>query len=232
MTWIKICGITNLEDARTAVEAGADAVGFVFYEKSPRNIHPDAAREIVTKLPSEVEKVGVFVETGEENALWERIEGLIQRAELTAIQLQLGHSNVSGCCLVAPDQTKLYLSLPATWLAENQEQLKPAMSVIRTICRERPGSVVMLDSSTPEQPGGTGKVFDWKKSVPVAQMIGTGLKVIVAGGLTPANVKDAISILHPWGVDVSSGVEATPGKKDPAKIRAFVAAVREAEVSW
>ncbi len=241
MTWIKICGTTNLEDARLAVEAGADALGFVFYEKSPRNISAEVAREIVSRLPERVEKVGVFVDASGFHPV-----DIVRQAGLTAIQNSLGFLPAvakTPQMVVAfagfPRPPKLFLSFPAAWFfggAEKIKELAECFSHLRRDISGRPVSpqgwfdTFFLDSSTAQQPGGTGRVFDWEKVVPVAEgMQERGFKLVVAGGLTPANVADAIRILKPWGVDVASGVEAKPGKKDPEKVRAFIEAVRKAD---
>jgi phosphoribosylanthranilate isomerase len=229
MTWIKICGITNLEDAQTAADAGADAVGFVLWQKSRRGVTVETVGNITAELPAKLERVGVFVDEGR---LWEEIEDQIERADLTAMQLQLGRDNIAGCCSVAPDRTAVYLVVPASVCQTDAEQLHACLSACDKIAEERPESAVILDSVTAEEPGGTGKAFDWKMSVPAVQAISSHLRVIIAGGLTPSNVGEMIAILHPWGVDVSSGVESWPGKKDPEKVRAFIAAVREAEASY
>lgn len=231
MTWIKICGITNLEDALTVVDAGADALGFVFYEKSPRIIDPDKAREIVGALPARVEKVGVFVLQDSEQAV-----RIAKRSGLTALQLHLQTraapqqmSQDSELAAICSERfTKMYLSIPAAWFLGNG-QVKANLSSFIERRPERPFDTIFLDSGTPEQPGGTGRAFDWKEAAPLFQKMSAGVNVVAAGGLTPGNVAEAIDILKPWGVDVSSGVESRPGKKDPDKVRAFVAAVREAE---
>jgi phosphoribosylanthranilate isomerase len=240
MTWVKICGITNLEDALVAVEAGADALGFVFYDKSPRNIDPVNARDIVAKLPRRTEKVGVFVNgSGFQPVDNARLAGL------TAIQNVLAFDWSAGVqpeILIAMGRgakpPKLFLAFSASLVQESAEQLKQLTSFLhlrRDSASRYPNSegcfdTFFLDSSTREQPGGTGRVFDWKKAGALAEGIKeSGLKLVVAGGLTPQNVGEAISVLHPWGVDVSSGVEARPGKKDPEKVRAFIKAVREAD---
>jgi len=224
MTWVKICGITNLEDAQTAVDAGADALGFVFYERSPRNIDRQVAREIVAKLPERVEKVGVFV-----NQSAEHINEISRAVGITAVQL---HEDVSprGQTLQNLDpcyRSKTFVVLPAWQLFDEHGQfggfgwraeLKDMISAI------------FVDSGTPQQPGGTGRTFDWDKAAPVAGLIKqAGFTLVIAGGLTPTNAPKAIRILKPWGVDVSSGVEVKPGKKDPEKVKAFITAVRQAE---
>jgi phosphoribosylanthranilate isomerase len=222
MTWVKICGITNVEDALTAVEAGADAVGFVFYEKSPRNVDPETVRGIVETLPTEIEKVGVFV--GESP---DHMEGVAEKAGLTAIQL-----HVDPLCgyQFPPEQRvsprkRRYVSLPASWFIDENG----FKGLAWFDCSKSLISGIFLDSGTREKPGGTGKTFDWKQAEPAVSAIRMKFKVVIAGGLTPANVAEALRTLKPWGVDVSSGVEAKPGKKDPEKVRAFVAAVRQEE---
>jgi phosphoribosylanthranilate isomerase len=219
---VKICGITNLEDALTAVEAGADALGFVLYEKSPRKVDPDTVREVVEALPTEIEKVGVFV-----NESPERMESVAERAGLTAIQLHLDplRHDQSSFGPTVLSQTKKYVALPASYFFQVDrlngfDWLNAAETLI---------SGIFIDSSTSEQPGGTGKTFDWEQAEPAVSAIRMKFNVVIAGGLNPTNVTEAIRILKPWGVDVSSGVESKPGKKDPAKVRAFVAAVRQAE---
>ncbi len=212
MIWVKICGITNLEDALTAVEAGADALGFVFYEKSPRKVDVETAREMVAKLPARVEKVGVFV-----NQLEDSICAVADKVGLTAVQL---HGDDED-----PQVTDL--------LIERRPELKVMVAI--SMLRDRPEGWAMrwrpdlqfaflLDSG-----GGTGKTFDWEKGRSATEIIQHLGRVIIAGGLTPANVAEAMRILHPWGVDVASGVEARPGKKDPEKVKAFISAVREAD---
>jgi phosphoribosylanthranilate isomerase len=219
MTWIKICGTTNLEDALTAVNAGADALGFVFYEKSPRKIDPESAREIVAKLPPNIEKVGVFV-----NEPVEKILHTVAQAGLTAVQLHGIESRKRGFiqALKIGRELKLFVVLPAIEIDggldwNENENGKAAISA------------VFFDSGTFQLPGGTGRVFDWKTAASRIQVIGEKVKVVVAGGLKSTNVTDAIRILKPWGVDVASGVEARPGKKDPEKVRAFIDAVRNVE---
>ncbi len=243
MTWVKICGITNLEDALVAAEAGADAVGFVFYEKSPRNITPEKAREIVNQLPEEIEKVGVVV-ANSESAI--DILRVTHTAGLTAIQQHIAVSHptavqpnkATGRDLF-PSRFQVFISLPAALVTASEQGMMNLVNSFVNVHTKmperaltRPGlmETFFLDSGNPAQPGGTGEPFDWKKAVPLAEaMRQGGLKLVVAGGLTPQNVAEAMGILHPWGVDVSSRIEASPGKKDHHKIRAFVKAVRDAD---
>ena len=245
MTWIKICGITNLEDAQAAVQAGADALGFVFYEKSPRNIEPDTAREIVQSLPSEVGKVGVFVDTPGR----QRVE-IYNAVCLTAVQSypfsRLGYNDekiaFSLNSFWQPPQN--YLCFPMKFFLEDQDRITGLAQDFARMGERRSGpenthssaqldsavlDSIFLDAGGIQEPGGTGKTFDWNKALPIVESARGHFKVVVAGGLTPDNVGRAIATLHPFGVDVSSGLESRPGKKDLTKIRAFIDAVREAD---
>jgi len=218
MTWIKICGITNLEDALVAVAAGADAIGFVFYEKSPRNVHPDQAHNIIGQLPIHTEKVGVFA-----GAMVER--RVIRQAGLTAIQ---AHSEPA--LRQWPPLVDLRSFAKKIFFAFSAEQLADGLGGFAwRLDAKNVVDAVMIDSGACGKPGGTGTSFNWSEAASVASEIAKDFKIVVAGGLTPHNVAEAMSILHPWGVDVSSGVEARPGKKDPEKVRAFIKAVREAD---
>lgn len=239
MTWIKICGTTNLEDAEVAVEAGADALGFVFYEKSPRYIDPSAVRQIVEKLPEQVERVGVFVEPRDDN--WVEI---VNEARLTAVQVHLPadptqirptNRGFGRSCFWRP--IEFYVSFPAQWWMNGLElKIGPEWHVEPGTSKYDPKNIpgppkLFLDSGTADTPGGTGKTFDWDKAVPVTDQLRKYYHLVIAGGLSPTNVTDAIRKFQPFGVDVVSGVEARPGKKDPQKVRAFVEAVRAADKS-
>jgi phosphoribosylanthranilate isomerase len=238
MTWIKICGTTNLEDALTAVDAGADALGFVFYEKSPRNVDPKVVREIVGKLPPQIEKVGVLPDTPPSS--WKEFA---DQSGLTAIQIYYPFSgpatrdHSSGLHAVSSGSssiTKIYFAFSALELMGNPPRIKVnfqsfAPRLDAGMSPPNPSNTVVLDSGTPHQPGGTGKPFDWKGAAPLVESISKDVNVVIAGGLNANNVADAIRILRPWGVDVVSGVEASPGKKDPEKVRAFIKAVRRLE---
>jgi len=241
MTWVKICGITNLEDARTAAEAGADALGFVFYEKSPRNVSPETVYEIVRQMPAQVEKVGVFVGGSPKN-----LPELAHDLGLTGAQLHLvqhidsvNETTVSGLGCFPPG-FKRYTSMPAEWFMESGDSAKrfvasaaQALESVRSLPEAEQVQnfveTIFLDSGSVQQPGGTGITFDWRKAAPIVEHMQQVVKVVIAGGLNPANVTEAIHVLKPWGVDVSSGVESKPGKKDPEKVRAFVSAVRQSE---
>jgi phosphoribosylanthranilate isomerase len=196
---VKICGITCLEDAMLAVEAGADALGFMFYPPSPRSVRPDAVRRIVELLPPFVARVGVFV-----NADEEQIRLTIREAGIDTIQLH-GKEPVELCRNLAP------------------------LPVMKAFRMEGPGSLNaltpytgcawLLDSYVAGVFGGTGQTFNWDLA---CEAVRRGGKVVLAGGLTPDNVARAVAAVSPYGVDVSSGVETSPGKKDPDKVRAFV----------
>lgn len=215
--WIKICGNTSLEDALLAAEAGADAVGFVL-APSPRRITPAQVAAIMPHLPATLEKIGVFVD-----APFEEIEATVRAAGLTGIQL---HFNA------APD-------LPARL----RERFGPALRILRVIhfsaesaaeaeaiVQDPNVDAVMVDSRTATAVGGTGQSFDWAlASKTLFQNAKDRDHIVAAGGLSPENVAEAIATLRPWGIDVVSGVEAAPGRKDPAKIRAFIANARAAE---
>jgi phosphoribosylanthranilate isomerase len=239
MTWVKICGMTNVEDALVAVEAGADAVGFVFYDKSPRCVSVETARAIVQKLPPEVEKVGIFV--GYSAADWAQVvlstgltaaqhymplEPDVQSHQVKAVELGVFQKPVKFF-LALPVGLFLEAGSPVNELAEDFAHLRDGIPG-RPPVPEGVLDTFFLDSGGAAIPGGTGRPFDWVKAVPIAEGIRRGgLKIVVAGGLKADNVGPAIEILNPWGVDVVSGVEARPGKKDPEKVRAFVRAVRE-----
>ena len=215
MTWVKICGITNLEDARTAVEAGADALGFVFHPNSPRYIDPAVAQSIVDELPRRIEKIGVFVDE-----VPQTLAGLAHQVGLTGLQLHLELSHIRQAPDLAPvNGVKQYLALGVHGLVESEFPVP--------LGRQLDG--IFLDSGTRRKPGGTGKAFNWEQSSTLVRRMKQVARVVIAGGLTPANVGEAMRILEPWGVDVASGVEARPGKKDPEKVHAFIAVVRDAD---
>jgi len=207
--------MTNLEDALVAVDAGADAVGFVLYEKSPRCVSVETVREIVAKLPSKTEKVGVFV-----NEPPERVATMADDAGLTAVQFH-------GDEYRNPEQYsvggKVFFSLPVVDILRDMR----GQAGFFGIPQFPKLAGILLDSGTQEQRGGTGKNFAWGEAFGFVSALKRMHPVVLAGGLTPSNVAWAAEFLKPWGVDVVSGVEAQPGKKDPDKVRAFVRAVRE-----
>lgn len=202
---IKICGITNATDALAAVEAGADALGFVFHRKSPRRVDAKVVKAIVSELPPFVLPVGVFVD---EDA--KVVRDCMDECGLALAQLH-GDEPASYCeRLGRPVLKAIRLRDRGSFLALAEFQGRAQVR----------GFVV--DAFSEEAYGGTGQTTDWNLAAEAAK----AARILLAGGLTPANVVEAIERVRPYGVDVSSGVEASPGKKDPEKVRAFVRAVR------
>lgn len=207
--WVKICGTTNLEDAHAAVKAGADALGFVFAE-SPRRIEPAVAAEIVGALPEGIERIGVFV-----NESAERIHKIAEKVGLTAVQLH-GDESLQFAAALAGDGLRVLKAIPV------RGGFGAAMIAFAAKAKVY---AVLLDTAA-ARPGGTGLSFDWNTVARFMPAHGDEIRVIVAGGLTPLTVPHAIRILRPWGVDVASGVEREPGRKDHEKVRAFVRAAK------
>ncbi|MFH0926019.1 MAG: phosphoribosylanthranilate isomerase [bacterium] len=198
MVKVKICGITNLEDAKASIDFGADALGFVFYKQSPRYIKPSVAKSIIIKLPPFISSVGLFV-----NESKEKVIQIARFCNFGVIQL---HGNEShSFCLGFRE--KIIKAFRVT----NESSLE-------TIGKYKV-SAILLDTFSKDNPGGTGKTFDWKLAQAVKEKSG---KIILSGGLTPNNVAEAIKLVKPYGVDVSSGVEKEYGKKDHDKLREFI----------
>ena len=209
VTRVKICGITNMEDALMAAEMGADALGFVFYRKSPRFITAENAAAIVRQLPPFVTTIGLFVD--ESGA---RVDSVRRQVGLDCLQF---HGN----------ESQNYLSqfscrvIKAVRVADR--------SSLRAVGQLQ-ANALLLDSYRPGEPGGTGTTFDWTW----LEGLETSARIILAGGLTPENVREAIGHCRPYGVDCSSGVEKSPGVKDRRLVGAFIKAVRDAdrEMAW
>lgn len=228
--WIKICGNTNVADADNAVAAGASAIGFIF-APGPRRIAPLDARNIVSVLPATAQRVGVFV-----NEKPERVRELIQKAKLTAIQLH-GDEDLEYIRNLFRESGR---EKPDAPYGVKRQRDTRVFKVIRmdehaeTKLREFQESglvdAFLLDSATRVR-GGSGQPFDWKAAAPMLRQFDGKTRLIIAGGLTPANVGDAIRTLRPWGVDVVTGVEKQPGIKNRDAMYAFVDAVRTAEKS-
>jgi phosphoribosylanthranilate isomerase len=220
--WIKICGTTNLEDAQVAVEAGADALGFIFAPSS-RRISPRDAARISNELPEKVERIGVFV-----NQSPEVILDTVEKTGLSGIQLH-GDEDIEFARTLrkAADGRKQRLRIiKALPLAIGGTE----KSVVFENGAEAVLDALLLDSGADARRGGTGKQFDWQEAAPMVRFVARRFKVIVAGGLSVSNVAEAMRLFDPWGVDVVSGVEKEPGRKDRVKVRQFIAAVREAKV--
>jgi phosphoribosylanthranilate isomerase len=210
--WVKICGTTNLEDAQAAVDAGADALGFVFAQ-SPRRVEPAVAGQIARSVPKRVERVGVFV-----NEAAERIGEIVREAGLTAVQLH-GDESPEFAHQIASGGLQVFKAIP----------VRGGFAAPMIAFAETGGvSALLLDTAATRR-GGTGQSFDWRAVAQHMPELGA-IRIIVAGGLTPLNVSHAIRVLRPWGVDVVSGVEREPGKKDHEKIRAFVKAAKSADL--
>jgi phosphoribosylanthranilate isomerase len=218
MTWVKICGTTSLDDARVAVEAGADALGFVFAE-GPRQVLPAGAGAIIAALPAKVQKVGVFV-----NQPADLIRAVVVQAGLTAVQLH-GDETPDFVRQLFPWQgtRRRCRILKAIAVRDNFEAAALPFTAEHTV------DALLLDAHSPSARGGTGQPFDWQTAASSIQKLSERCKLILAGGLNPASVGGGMRLLRPWGVDVASGVERAPGKKDPVKLRAFIAAVRQAD---
>lgn len=204
---VKICGITNWTDARRAADAGADFLGFNFYRKSPRYVSPSRARKIVRRLPKKVAAVGVFVNEREESIL-----RIARKVGLDYLQL---HGEET-----AESVSRLARVFPVIKAARVQNGFRPAQ-----LKRFRRIRAVLLDGFKPGRYGGTGKTFDWK----VARSASLRRRIFLAGGLAPENIAQAIRIARPYGVDVCSGVELRPGKKDRAKLDALMLAIQSAQ---
>lgn len=199
---VKICGITRLTDARHAVACGADALGFVFWTESPRYITPERAVDIIATLPAHVTAVGVFV-----NESVDGIRVIVERTGIGAVQL---HGDET------PDYA-LALGWPV-WRAFTVERAEAMSSAWP------PQTTVLVDAADPVRRGGTGVKVDWGRAAGIAR----AHRIVLAGGLTPENVVEAIETVRPYGVDVSSGVEDSPGVKNVDKIERFLTGARSA----
>ena len=200
--FLKVCGITRLTDALHAVNHGATALGFVFWPRSPRCVTPQAAADIVAALPSTVMAVGVFV-----NEPVEGINAVARQVRLSAVQLHGDEPPAYAAALAWPVLRAVTL--------DSARDAGEAWG---------PETTLLVDAADPERRGGTGVTVDWLQAATLARE----RRVVLAGGLTPANVGEAIESVHPYGVDVSSGVEEAPGVKDLDKVARFLKQAREA----
>ncbi|MFT3745106.1 MAG: phosphoribosylanthranilate isomerase [Pyrinomonadaceae bacterium] len=213
MTRVKICGITNIEDARHAYESGADELGFNFYAKSSRYLSLDVAREIINSLPAKLSKVGVFVNMS--------IEGVLETVNMTGINAVQLHGDENGE-YVKELRRRLDLKIIRAFrIRETKEIVSSALSNHPVFGAH----AILFDSWSPTEFGGTGKIFAWD----IANKMAENFPIFyLAGGLTPGNVAEAVRTVKPYAVDVASGVESSPGKKDPEKVAAFIKAAKEA----
>ena len=213
--WVKICGNTSLEDAWLAAESGADAVGFIF-AASPRRVTAEQVASITARLPHSIEKIGVFVDSPLED-----IEATVRNCGLSGVQL---HAE-GGAEL--PSQLRKRLG-PGLRIVRVLHFNEDAPQRIAALVRDNNIDAVLVDSRTATAAGGTGIAFDWDMAARSLFREAKAKRFVAAGGLNHENVAEAIAKLKPWGVDVASGVEAAPGRKDPDKVRVFVAMARAA----
>lgn len=240
LTRVKICGIRRAEDGELAIELGAAALGFNFYPKSPRYIEPAAASEIICRVPPPVMTVGIFADEPDV----QRVLAVAGEAGVSAIQIHgvgiagVGAGLVPALGVRAGLVPALMANSVATSAPEGGRPQGPPVRyypVIRAVTvdddfapeslRNLEANAVLLDAPHPRLKGGTGRTIDWTKAREATRYA----RVILAGGLTPGNVAEAIRQVRPFAVDVASGVESAPGVKDASKLRAFFAAVREAD---
>ncbi|MBZ0169343.1 N-(5'-phosphoribosyl)anthranilate isomerase [Candidatus Methylomirabilis lanthanidiphila] len=205
MIRVKICGITSRDDAWAAVEAGADALGFIFVEGTPRYIEPEAAAAIIAQLPPFVTTVGVFIDRTPEE-----IERIVRVCGLSLIQLH-GQESPDGCS-----------RLHAPFIKAIRVQGERDLEAIDCYPQAR---AFLLDTYAADRPGGTGRTFPWEIAARAAQRA----TIILSGGLTPKNVALAVRQVRPYAIDVCSGVEAAPGRKDYHKVREFIEQARKAD---
>jgi phosphoribosylanthranilate isomerase len=209
---IKICGVTTPEDARFAADNGADAVGLNFYRQSPRFISPRVAAEIVRILPPFTAPVGVFVE--------------MPMRQICSVSYQLGLRAIQTYDVGAQTEDPFpFAHVPAFRVKEVTDLDAIRIYVEKASALGRKPAAILIDSRSEGQLGGTGQVAPWS----ILAGFKPGVPLILAGGLTPENVAEAIAIVRPWGVDVASGVESTPGRKEPLKVAQFIQTVRSME---
>ena len=206
LTKVKICGITRMEDALAAANAGADALGFMFYEASPRRVARDVATAIIRELPPFLSRVGVFVNPSPDD-----VRRAIEDCRIDTLQFH-GEETPEFCA-------QFGLRVIKAFRVRDAESLQVLSAYVGETC--------LLDSFVAGQHGGTGATFNWDLA---AQTVRAGRRVLLAGGLNPENAAEAVRRVRPYGLDVSSGVETTPGMKDAEKVRAFIAAAKSVTV--
>lgn len=220
-TFIKICGTTNLVDALASLDAGADALGFIFVEESKRQIDIEAAKEIIAELPNGAEVFGVFVN---EPATY--VVEVARELRLTGVQL---HGEES------PQQVRSIRQETEDAPLKIIKAIPASIAQQRTLGYFSGGEelvdAIMVDSGSERKRGGTGKPFDWMRSAESIIELQKRNKLIIAGGLDPGNVSTAVGLLRPWGVDAVTGLEREFGRKDHSKLRAFISAVRLVDIS-
>jgi phosphoribosylanthranilate isomerase len=222
--WIKICGNTNLEDAQLAAQLGAHAVGFVF-APSPRQITAAQVAAITPHLPSHVERVGVFHSSDAQ-----QIAAIVHEAGLTAVQLHgtLDEPLTQRLAEEFTGSVRIIQTLHWTVAPATESPAARLASQIERIARLGFAGRILIDSKVGAVTGGTGVAFDWTAARALFASVPSGVSLIVAGGLNAENAAHAIAQLNPWGVDVSSGIESSPGRKDPALLARFIQSARAA----
>jgi len=221
--WVKICGNTNLEDAMQAAELGADAVGFVF-ASSPRQVTVAQVAAITPHLPARLERVGVFCSRDAEE-----IADAALAAGLSAVQLNGGLDEALIGRLEGRFAGRVKIVQTLHWVVEDEGSAERLSEEFRRVAELGVIDRVLVDSKVGAARGGTGVTFDWATAQSVFAEAPSRLRLIVAGGLRPENAAEAIAQLAPWGVDVSSGVESSPGRKDTALVARFIENVRGAQ---
>jgi phosphoribosylanthranilate isomerase len=206
-TRVKICGLTRPEDVRAAVAAGVDAIGLVFYPPSPRAVTPAQARALCRQLPPFVTAVGLFVD-----------------ASATAVRQVLEQVPLELLQFHGDEPPELCGSFGRRWI--KAVRMRPGLDLMAQAARYEAGAGLLLDAYDPGRPGGTGATFDWARIPPELAS-----RIVLAGGLDPGNVAAAIRLVRPYAVDVSGGLEAAKGVKDPAKIHAFMQGVRDGDTT-
>ena len=222
--WIKICANTTLDDALLAADAGADAIGFVF-ASSPRRVTAGHISAIMPDLPADLTKIGIF-----NTQDFDEITAALLSAGLHGVQLH-GELDFSLAEKLRKQFAANFFLIQTLHWDLNSDPVRAEQKLrneLRAIARHSDIDAILLDTRTASASGGTGKTLDWARARDVLTAETGKLRIILAGGLTPENVGEAIRTLHPWGVDVASGVERQPGKKDPARVGSFIVAARAA----
>lgn len=220
--WIKICANTNAEDAQLAADAGADAVGFVF-ASSPRRVTAAQVAELMPELPTDITKIGVF-----NTQDCDDIVSSLRTTGLDGVQLH-GELDFALAEKLRNQFPPGFFVIQTLHWDLNSDPVRAEQRLrdeLRAVSRHRDIDAILLDTRTATAAGGTGKSFDWNRAKDVVGAEGSGLRIIVAGGLFLGNVREAILTLRPWGIDVASGVELHPGRKNPEILREFIRVAR------
>jgi phosphoribosylanthranilate isomerase len=221
--WIKICGNTSLADAQHAANSGASALGFIF-APSPRRVTVEQVRTISPHLPRNVERYGVFVD-----ASFDEIVDAVRDADLSGVQLHANNDpdlprRLRAHFAAEPASSPISILAVLAFSDDMEPQIE---AIARDAARDGAIDALLIDSRSPIGHGGTGTRYDWQAAQHMFRRVAPQLRLIAAGGLNPDNVAEAIRTLAPWGVDVATGVEAAPGRKDPTRVQAFTRNARD-----